>query len=74
MSATQRVSPVNAMPFGAFRVTPLLPPAMNLRESTFPSAVTLAMKPLLSLPNGSPLMFAMNQTFWSKSQRAASGA
>jgi hypothetical protein len=43
MSATQSVSPAIAMPFGALSVAPPRPPAMNLRESTWPSRVTRLM-------------------------------
>jgi len=57
MSATHSVSPSSASPFGAWSVTPLWPPSMNLRFSTAPSGRTRLMKPLLSFAVGLPLMF-----------------
>ena len=57
MSATHSVSPFSAMPFGAWRVTPVRPPSMNLRFSTAPSGRTRLMKPLLSFAVGLPLVF-----------------
>ncbi len=43
MSATHRVSPTIAIPFGALSVTLFLPPATNLSESTAPSALSRLM-------------------------------
>ena len=56
MSVTQRVSPDNAIPFGAFRVTPFRPDAMKRRLSTTPSGLTRLMKPAPSLADGLPTM------------------
>ena len=57
MSATKRVSPLNAIPFGPLSVTPLVPPAIQCASSILPSVPSREMNPLLSLSPGLPLMF-----------------
>jgi len=61
MSATNSVSPMIAIPFGALSVTPFFPLVMKCSESTVPSLVRREMKPLPSLAGGWPLMFDTNQ-------------
>jgi len=74
MSATQRTPSAMAIPLGAWRTTPRLPPWMKGVESArVPSALRRSMKPLPSLADGLPLMFETYQKPVALSQRTDSG-
>jgi len=62
MSATNSVSPLAAIPFGACRVTPFMPAAIQCAFSMRPSGRTREMKPLLSFSSGLPLMLDTRYT------------